>query len=109
METEKLEIYSRKTNSAIVRMPERKFPGVVIQGDILSNMFNIAMKIIENMEQGNRENAFFWAVQHAKMLEAHILHYENVLSEHGLRLPYHRDNERSAAAYGDKIRNIRNT
>jgi hypothetical protein len=32
MHVEKVEIYSDKTNSAVLRHPARKFPGVLIQG-----------------------------------------------------------------------------
>jgi hypothetical protein len=33
------EILSHASNSGIVQMPGRKFPGIVIQGDSLSNLF----------------------------------------------------------------------
>jgi hypothetical protein len=36
MERIEIEVYSQATNQAIVRMPNRKFPGCVIQGDSLS-------------------------------------------------------------------------
>ncbi len=43
MRTIEVEIFSETTNSPVIKMPNRKFPGVVIQGDslwILTNWFN---------------------------------------------------------------------
>ncbi|WP_425562122.1 DUF6959 family protein [Litoribacillus peritrichatus] len=31
MKKEEIEVYSHESNSCIVRMPERRFPGVVVQ------------------------------------------------------------------------------
>ncbi len=38
MHTESVEIYSDATNSAVMRHPGRRFPGVLVQGDTLHSM-----------------------------------------------------------------------
>lgn len=45
MKKMEVEINSDDTNGGIVRMPNRKFPGCVIQGDSLSVLYLLAKKI----------------------------------------------------------------
>lgn len=42
MRTESVEIYSDETNRAVIRHPGRKFPGVLIQGDTLFTLCEMA-------------------------------------------------------------------
>jgi hypothetical protein len=44
-----LELWSGQVNSAVVRVPGRRFPGVVIQGDSLSILFDLAMYVTEHL------------------------------------------------------------
>jgi len=102
METKTLEVFTEAVNSAIVRVPGRRFPGVVIQGDSLSILFNDAMTLVEELENSKDEEAFFTALLHAESLEEHLKNYEQVLKEHGIELPYFRNANRSTAKYSDR-------
>jgi hypothetical protein len=70
--------FSEKTNAAVIAMPGRKFPGLVIQGDTLRSLCDI-------VEGGDREGA----LDHLKeRLTALRKEYERVLRSAGLPLPY---------------------
>ena len=46
-----LEMWSEQVNSAVVRVPGRRFPGVVVQGDSLSILFDLAMFVAEHLPE----------------------------------------------------------
>jgi hypothetical protein len=99
METKQIEVYSEASNNAIVRMPTRRFPGVVLQGDSLAILFAGAMDLLERLDPTREEELFYTALSLAEDLEARLKHYEAVISEHGFQLPYLRDPARSAARF----------
>ena len=99
MERKELEVFSKATNTAIIRAPGRKFPGVLIQGDALSNFFSDAMVLVEALSDSKDEELFFTALSMAERLEGHLLHYEQVLGEQGIQLPYFRDMGRTTKKY----------
>lgn len=99
METEPIEIYSHATNSCIVRMPERNHPGVVVQGDSLAALFSSALKLVERLEGNTDIEALLGALEIAQTLEAHLVHYEMVLQNHNMRLPYIRDASRNTERF----------
>ena len=99
MTIEELEVYSHDTNSGIVRLPERKFPGVVIQGDSLSILYGDLMSAVENAEGRVSEEAFLTMLESAQSVEAHLLSYESTLRSHGIQVPYDRDPNRSTLKY----------
>lgn len=41
------------TNAAVVQLPERKHPGVVIQGDSLRNLLNLVRAARDEMAKGD--------------------------------------------------------
>lgn len=83
-----VELLSRPTNFAIVQLPERNYPGVVVQGDTLNGLVNqliqmgtlLATNQLEELSQeieSTRE----------QLLEA-LTHYESVCNARGIILPY---------------------
>ncbi|HKD35261.1 MAG TPA: hypothetical protein VKB78_00630 [Pirellulales bacterium] len=70
-----LEVLSDASNAAVVRMPGRHFPGVVVQGDTLSN---IAANVKDSPEEA------------LAVLHSLLAHYINVLDHEGLPLPFSR-------------------
>lgn len=88
MRKTEVEIYSDDTNRGIVRMPNRKFPGCVIQGDNLSVLYLLAKKIYTraaksaDVELQSESKLLF------ESLDGIIRHYESVLDEHGMSIPY---------------------
>jgi hypothetical protein len=99
MKAKELEIFSEATNSPVVRMPSRRFPGVLIQGDSLSVLFDEAMTIVEALSESKDSEAFVTALEMAERLEAHLLHYEDTLKSHGIDFPYVRDPARSTSKH----------
>ncbi|NUM52046.1 MAG: hypothetical protein HUU46_00230 [Candidatus Hydrogenedentes bacterium] len=91
---EQIEVYSHATNACVIRMPERKFPGVVIQGDSLSINVALSIELIERLEGKVDDETFLTALRLAELLESALLHYEDVLVHHGIQLPHARDVER---------------
>lgn len=56
MERKVLEVYSELTNSSVIRMPGRRLPGVVVQGDSLSILFSGAMSLVEALADSDDED-----------------------------------------------------
>jgi len=99
MTTKQLEVYSEACNSGIVRMPGRRFPGVVIQGDSLSGLFDHAMTVVEHLSNSTDKEAFEWALYLAESLEGHLINYEQTLKKHKIELPFLRDPNRNTKKY----------
>ena len=87
IETKPIEVLSEASNLAVVRMPGRKFPGVVIQGDSLSILVSAAEIIRANAPAGD-EVLREAAEELCRLLTGRLTHYEKVLRENGIELPY---------------------
>lgn len=87
-DSQKFELLSDATNAVVARYVERNFPGVLIQGDTLKILFDDLEELREEIHSGDIESAKEVSnVLHEKLF--HLLsHYENVLSDHELELPY---------------------
>ncbi len=90
MERIEIEVYSQATNQAIVRMPNRKFPGCVIQGDSLSVLADLAESIYEKAKSSSDSELANEARKLKDTLNETLLKYETVLGEHEIPLPYSR-------------------
>jgi hypothetical protein len=92
METLPLEVYSDATNSAVIKPPGRENPGVVIQGDTLFNLCDVAKQIaIRVRDQKTDHEDFPYDVERVlHELLGHLLHYQKVLQKHNHPLPYSR-------------------
>ena len=84
-----LEVYSKASNAAVVRVPGRKFPGMVIQGDSVAIMLGLAEDIWAATEATDSEVSAS-AEMLRDQLRALLTHYEAVMAEHGMSLPYGR-------------------
>jgi hypothetical protein len=96
---DQIEVWSSAVNAAIVRMPGRRFPGSVIQGDSLSILLDHALSVIEGLADGPRSEAFHEAVELAILLEDQVEHYEETMAARGVPLPYVRERARSARRF----------
>lgn len=88
METKRLEVFSEAPNFGIVRMPGRRFPGSVIQGDSLSNLVGAAAVVLREAVRGENQSLAEEARELYVALKARLGHYERVREEHGMELPY---------------------
>jgi hypothetical protein len=88
METKPVEIFSEASNFAIVRVPSRRFPGSVVQGDSLSILLGNAKTVWEKVKASSDEDLVGAAQELVESLQSRLDHYERVLTEHGVELPY---------------------
>jgi hypothetical protein len=88
MKTEPVEIFSERSNYAIVRMPGRSFPGCVIQGDSLKILLRHALRVWELVKNSDDEDLIGETADLVEVLQSRLEHYEQVLAEHGIQLPY---------------------
>ncbi len=86
MREDTVEIFADISNSAIMRHPGRRFPGVLIQGDTLYSMCQRADFIAQEMgretpgyEDMNDLRNHLWSL---------LSHYKTVLVEHGVEIPF---------------------
>lgn len=90
MKRVELEVYSETSNYAIVKPPGRQFPGAVVQGDSLSILCAEAKELAQRIKALNvhDEELLYLARDHQESLLSRLVHYQEVLAEHGIRLPY---------------------
>lgn len=90
MQTIAVNVLSEQSNHAVVQMPARQFPGSVIQGDSLSILCAEAKEISARLKQSScaDEELLYLAQEHQEKLLQRLLHYQGVLAEHGISLPY---------------------
>ncbi len=90
MELEQLEVYSREANYAVIKPPGRSYPGRVIQGDSLGILCRMAKHIAESVRHGETTDEEFLGnvEQLANSLIGRMLHYQQVLSAHGIDFPH---------------------
>jgi len=75
-------------NYAVIRLPERKFPGVLVQGDSVSILVANLRQSRDRLQQGEHEDGIGWLIQVLDDLEAMQRAYEAALTEHSIPFPY---------------------
>ena len=79
---------SATINAAVIRLPGRQFPGIVIQGDslkILADSVNELRRLAEGSAVPELEEA---ALELAQILAGYQGAYEDALRKNNLPLPY---------------------
>ena len=90
MERKELEVFSEECNYAIVRMPDRSFPGCVIQGDSLSILLHCAERA-SALAAGTGDAELIDEIEELReSLADRLNHYAHVLKAHGMGLPFDR-------------------
>lgn len=92
----KVDLFSNhQSNYAVVKLPGRRFPGVVFQGDSLNTLcadveqaYRLACTTSANVELQEQIEGI---LEHLKEVQAD---YEEVMQSHGLSLPYPKANHR---------------
>jgi|WetSurMetagenome_2_1015567.scaffolds.fasta_scaffold132311_3 hypothetical protein len=85
-----VEVFSEATNCPVVRMPGRKFPGVVLQGDSLSILLREADDLCQLSAKGDTAELAEAARYLRNLLSDYLKTYEETMRAHGLELPYTR-------------------
>jgi predicted RNase H-like HicB family nuclease len=78
-------LLSEPTNYAVVQLPERRFPGVVFQGDSLNNLINDIKAAAAEPVESERQLLLEEVIE---LLETVQNRYEKVLAKNGIQLPY---------------------
>jgi hypothetical protein len=87
MRKEQVEIYSDTTNAAVLRHPDRHFPGCLVQGDTLNGLWQ-AVRRVQRGAHLLDEEAAAELKDVADHLESLLSHYKTVLSAHAIELPF---------------------
>ncbi|QDV51346.1 DUF6959 family protein [Gimesia fumaroli] len=89
MKNIQVELLSDSINAVILKTPGRNYPGMVIQGDNLKHLYNLAEKILQLAEAGAKhEDIEDISGMLFDDLNERIRFYEMVLDSYGLELPY---------------------
>ena len=88
MRTATVEILSDATNAAVMRHPDRKFPGVLIQGDTLYALCQRADLVCSQSRAKVEDETFKELNQVRNALWSLLTHYKSVLGEHDIPVPF---------------------
>jgi len=78
-------------NGAVVQLPERKFPGLVIQGDSLSILLSNVEDMRDAIKKRDESEIAALLEMIERQLKERVTFYESVLAKHRIELPYVRD------------------
>ena len=82
-------LLSEPTNGAVVHLPGRAFPGVVIQGDTLDTLIAELREVSSEGSVAERDRLLADVIDRLEGLQ---VRYESVLEREGMALPYSRGN-----------------
>ncbi|MFG2955864.1 DUF6959 family protein [Streptomyces sp. NPDC048291] len=88
MERIEAELFTDAGDDAVVRMPGRRFPGVLVQGDSLRILRGDVAEVLEACERGDLDEARESAGLLLANLDALLTRYEAALAEHDMPRPY---------------------
>jgi hypothetical protein len=86
MRIEPVEVYSDATNAAVLRHPGRKYPGMLIQGDTLYGLSQMAATALADAVP--ESDHWYDLKELADDLQSRVDLYSRVMREHGLKLPF---------------------
>jgi len=88
MRTEVVEVYSDQTNAVVLRHPERKFPGLLLQGDTLYSLCHSADEACGHAKDALQSDAYAELNELRNRLWSLLNHYKTVLGAHQIPLPF---------------------
>ncbi|WP_329216592.1 hypothetical protein OG352_11870 [Streptomyces sp. NBC_01485] len=88
MERIEAELFTTGGNDAVVRLPGRRFPGVLVQGDSLHILRSDVAELVEACDRGDLTDARDTAGLLLTGLDALLERYATALEEHGIPRPY---------------------
>jgi hypothetical protein len=83
-----VEVFADASNAAVVRVPGRKHPGLVLQGDTLSILNELAIESAAAIASGNTTEAMAALRELSDRLGDFKKIYEEALEREGLPTPY---------------------
>lgn len=88
--SEQVELLSRPVNYAVVQLPERNFPGVVVQGDTLNALVQQLERMAGLLAASQVDELAAEIADMREQLLGAVTHYESVCVARGIALPYRR-------------------
>ncbi|MFD8568015.1 DUF6959 family protein [Streptomyces sp. NPDC059639] len=88
MERVEAELFTDAGNDAVVRLPGRRFPGVLVQGDTLRILSTDVAEIVELCAAGDVEEARQAASLLHEQLGAKLQRYTDALDAHAEKRPF---------------------
>lgn len=88
MESIAVDLLTRQGNWAVVRLPARQFPGVVMQGDSLAILCDELRRALASIGAGEHADAGDQLGVVLERLESVKAGYEAALAAHSIPLPY---------------------
>ncbi|MFF4041173.1 DUF6959 family protein [Streptomyces sp. NPDC001816] len=88
MERVEAELFTDGGNDAVVRLPGRRFPGVLMQGDSLHILHGDLGEVVEACERGDLAEVQDSAGLLLARLDAVLTRYANALQEDEIPRPY---------------------
>ena len=79
MTSEPIEVFSEAINKPVLRMPGRKFPGILLQGDTISSLYALSRIILERAQKQVDPELADLAQQMKDELSEVLYEYEQVL------------------------------
>jgi hypothetical protein len=83
-----VDLLSPPINFAVVQLPERNFPGVVVQGDTLHSLLRQVERMKRSLDKGDLEELSDEIEDVREQLFGAQAHFERVCMERGIKLPY---------------------
>lgn len=83
-----VEILSVSINMPVLRMPGRRFPGVLVQGDTLSSLLALSRMAQERAQESGDAELVDLTAEMSSELSEFLREYERVLKARDLPLPY---------------------
>lgn len=83
-----LELLGRPVNFAVVQLPERNYPGVVVQGDTLNGLVRRLEEMSALVKSNQLEDLAAEIEEMQEQLSAARQYYEATCAERGIELPY---------------------
>jgi hypothetical protein len=90
MEQVQVELYAHVPNFAVLRLPPRRFAGVLAQGDSLCILWDHARAVLAAAESGDLDDARDEARYLVDDLEQRLRAYVDVLDRAEMALPFRR-------------------
>lgn len=88
MERIEAELFTDGGNNAVVRLPGRRFPGVLVQGDSLHILRTDVVELVEACDRGDLSDARDAAGLLLSGLDTLLERYAAALDEHEIPRPY---------------------
>jgi uncharacterized protein DUF6959 len=88
MQVKQVEVYSEEPGRVIVRHPDRKFPGILVQGDSLHSLCGAADRACMGARDKLDAEQYRELNELRNALWAYLQHYKVVLGEHDMPLPF---------------------